>query len=56
MRGFDTEFSNLEHYIRVITARIWEGRRIDDIRKYYSDPCVVETPMSKPRIFISCLK
>lgn len=46
MRGFDTEFSNLEHYIRVITARIWEGRRIDDIRKYYSDPCVVETPMS----------
>jgi hypothetical protein len=46
MKGFDTEFSNLDHYIRVITARIWEGRRIDDIRLYYSDPCVVETPMS----------
>ena len=46
MKGFDAEFSNLDHYIRVITARIWEGRRIDDIRKYYSDPCVVETPMS----------
>ena len=46
MKGFDSEFSNLDHYIRVITARIWEGRRIDDIRKYYSDPCVVETPMS----------
>lgn len=46
MKGFDAEFSNLDHYIRVITARIWEGRRIDDIHKYYSDPCVVETPMS----------
>lgn len=46
MKGFDAEFSNLDHYIRVITARIWEGRRIDDIRLYYSDPCVVETPMS----------
>jgi predicted ester cyclase len=46
MKGFDAEFSSLDHYIRVITARIWEGRRIDDIRLYYSDPCVVETPMS----------
>ena len=46
MKGFDAEFNNLDHYIRVITARIWEGRRIDDIRLYYSDPCVVETPMS----------
>lgn len=44
MTGFDPEFRDLDHYIRVITARIWEGRRIDDIRRYYSDPCVVETP------------
>jgi predicted ester cyclase len=44
--GFDAEFQNLDHYIRVITDRIWEGGRIDDIWKYYSDPCVVETPSS----------
>lgn len=46
MRGFAAEFRDLDHYIRVITERIWEGRRIDDIRLYYSDPCVVETAMS----------
>lgn len=43
MRGFAAEFQNLDGYIRVITERIWEGRRIDDIRLYYSDPCIVET-------------
>ena len=46
MAGFDPEFRNLDEYIRVITRRIWEERRIDDIRRYYSDPCVVETPSS----------
>ena len=46
MPGFDAEFRDLDHYIRVITARIWEEGRIDDIRRYYSDPCVVETPSS----------
>jgi predicted ester cyclase len=46
MRGFDAEFRDLDHYIRVITERIWEGGRIDDIRTYYSDPCIVETPLS----------
>lgn len=46
MRGFDAEFKDLDHYIRVITDRIWEGRRIEDIRRYYSDPCIVETPSS----------
>lgn len=44
LRGFDAEFRNLDHYIRVITDRIWEGGRIDDIRLYYSDPCIVDTP------------
>ena len=44
MAGFDPEFRDLDHYIRVITARIWEGRRIDDIYTYYADPCIVETP------------
>ncbi len=45
MRGFETEFQDLPHYIRVITERIWEGRRIDDIHRYYTDPCIVETPL-----------
>jgi predicted ester cyclase len=45
MRGFDAEFIDLPHYIRVITDRIWEGRRIEDINRYYSDPCIVETPL-----------
>lgn len=46
MRGFDPEFQDLEQYIRVITDRIWEGRRLEDIRRYYHDPCTVETPSS----------
>jgi predicted ester cyclase len=46
MQGFDAEFRDLDHYIRVITDRIWEGRRIEDIRRYYSDDCAVETPSS----------
>ena len=46
MKGFDPEFRDLDHYIRVITDRIWEGRRIDDIRRYYSHDCAVETPSS----------
>ena len=46
LRGFDDEFTDLDHYIRVITHRIWEERRIEDIRRYYSDPCIVETPSS----------
>ena len=46
MRGFDAEFRDLPHYITAITDRIWENRRIDDIHRYYSDPCVVETPSS----------
>lgn len=46
MKGFDTEFQNLDHYIRVITDRIWEGRRLEDIRRYYGEGCAVETPSS----------
>lgn len=44
--GFDPEFHDLDHYIRVITDRIWEGRRIADIERYYSHDCTVETPSS----------
>ncbi len=46
MAGFDPEFCDLDHFIRAITRRIWEERRIDDIRRYYAEPCVVETPSS----------
>ena len=46
MKGFHAEFKNLDDYIRVITDRIWEGKRLEDIHLYYSDPCVVETAMS----------
>ena len=46
MVGFDAEFRDLDHYIRAITERIWEGRRVDDIYAYYSDLCIVETPSS----------
>ena len=44
MKGFDAEFRDLDHYIRVITDRIWEGRRIEDIGRYYGADCAVETP------------
>ena len=44
MKGFDAEFRDIDDYIRVITDRIWEGRRIDDIRRYYGEHCAVETP------------
>lgn len=44
MKGFDAEFRDLAQYINVITERIWQGGRTEDIRMYYGDPCVVETP------------
>ncbi len=44
MTGFDAEFSSLDDYIRVITARIWEGRQVDSIHRYYSSDCAVITP------------
>ena len=42
--GFDAEFTSLDDYIRIITARIWEGRQVDRIRDYYSEDCAVITP------------
>ena len=44
MQGFHAEFKTLDDYIRVITDRIWEGRQIESIRDFYSDPCGVITP------------
>lgn len=42
--GFDAEFASLDDYIRVITARIWEGRQVDAIHRYYGADCAVITP------------
>ena len=44
MKGFDKEFRDLPHYICAITERIWEGRQVGDIRKYYSRNCPVRSP------------
>lgn len=42
--GFDAEFCGIPHYIYAITNRIWEGRRVGDIGKYYADDCPVRSP------------
>ena len=38
MRRLDPEFIDLPHYMRAITDRIWDGCRIGDINRNYSDP------------------
>jgi predicted ester cyclase len=43
MRGFDPEFVDLPDYIVKITERIWEGRRIGEIRDWYADDCLLHT-------------
>jgi predicted ester cyclase len=45
MRGFDPDFEDLPDYIIKITERIWEGRGIGLIRRWYSDDCLVHTTM-----------
>ena len=45
MRGFDPDFEDLPDYIIKITERIWEGRGIGLIRRWYSDDCPVHTTM-----------
>lgn len=44
MKGFDPDFRDLPHYIYAITARIWEGRQVGAIRKYYAGDCPVRSP------------
>ena len=43
MKGFAPEFRDLDDYIKVITARIWEGREIQRIHEWYGPDCVVIT-------------
>ena len=45
MKGFDPEFEDLVDYILVITERIWEGREVGAIRRYYAEDCIVRTPL-----------
>ena len=44
MRGFDPEFRNLPDYILKITARIWEGRQVGAIRRFYAENGPVRSP------------
>ena len=47
MKGFDPQFTDPDHYIRVITERTWEDRHIDDM-----DPEeFVISPSVEPRVF-----
>ena len=49
MRGFDPDFADLPDYIIKITDRIWEGRGIGLIRRWYADDCVMHTSMGPAR-------
>ena len=44
MKGFDSEFVDLPDYIIRITERIWEGRQVAAIRRYYGENCPVRSP------------
>jgi predicted ester cyclase len=41
MKGFDPEFTDLTDYILKITARIWEGRGVGLIRRWYARDVVM---------------
>ena len=44
MSAPELEFADMTDFILRITERIWEERHIEDIRKYYTADCRVETP------------
>lgn len=43
MKGFDPEFRDIPDYIVKITERIWEGRGVGLIRRWYSRDCTMHT-------------
>lgn len=43
--GFDPEFTDFPDYILRITERIWEGRNVGAIRRYYAPDCLVHSGM-----------
>lgn len=45
MRGFEEEFDDIPDYIIKITERIWEGRGIGLIRRWYAPDCLVHTTL-----------
>lgn len=45
LAGFDPEFESLPNYILDITRRIWEGRDVGAIRRFYPDSGGVHSPM-----------
>lgn len=49
VHGFDPDFESLPHYILEITRRIWEGRGIDLIRRWYAEDCLMHTPAGPAR-------
>lgn len=49
MRGFDPEFVDLPDYIVKITERIWEGRGLGLIRRWYAADCLMHTSMGPAR-------
>ncbi len=44
LAGFGSEFSDLPDYILQITERIWEGRDLAGIRRWYADDIVLRSP------------
>ena len=44
MTYFDDEFRDFPDYIYRITERIWEGRNVGAINRYYAPDCILRTP------------
>ncbi len=44
MKGFDPKFKDLHEYILGITDEIWEQRRVDSLRSYYTPDITVRSP------------
>jgi predicted ester cyclase len=49
VQGFDAEFADLPDYIVKITERIWEGRGIGLIRRWYAPDVLMHTSMGPAR-------
>ncbi len=45
LAGFDPEFADFPDYILRITERIWEGRDVASIHRFYAPDCLVHTGM-----------
>ena len=43
MKGFDSEFADIDDYIRRITDRIWRDKDFQAIARYYTEDAVIHT-------------